>query len=342
MLFSITAHFCGILQAVNMARTKRTARKHPPAPRKSPVHPPTDSDHSSDVVSCPPTPNISDSPAASPPHNLDTVPVFDDFLDDVVSSSTPTGSASTPDTPPSRPAAPSKPISINDVQPSTSSQQRPTTGGKYPRATFPAYNPSAVGYSSPESTTQSPPPRPRDKRPQHGGKEPRTFTKTAPYNPATRPPLTKATKGSDKTRKKRKSIVFRYDKSKKPSMPKLVGKNGKVKRTAPSLMAIREIEYFRRSCHLLIPQAPFRRYVRQITEEDVKKFGIRWQSAALNNLQLAAEEFLTQVLEDGMFCAYHCGRVTLKPRDLFLARWLRGEVNKATYNETLNKYRSTN
>ena len=335
-----TIHLHVVHQAVNMARTKRTARKHPPAPRKSPVHPPTDSDHSSDIISCPRTPDITDSPAASPPYNLDTVPVFDEFLEDAVSSSTSVEPAPVPGVRPSMTTAPSKPISMNDAQPSTSSQQRPTTGGKYPRATFPAYNPSAVGYSSPESTTQSPPPRPRDKRPQHGGKEPRTITKTAPYNPATRPPLTKAAKGSDKGRKKRNSIVWRYDKSKEPTMPNLIGKDGKVKKNAPGLMAIREIEHFRSTCNLLIPQAPFRKFVRQVTEEDVKKVGIRYQSAALNALQLAAEEYLTQTLEDGMFCAYHRGRVTLKPRDLFLARWLRGEVNKATYNETLNKYRT--
>jgi histone H3/H4 len=58
--------------------------------------------------------------------------------------------------------------------------------------------------------------------------------------------------------------------------------------------------------------------------------GLRFQSTALLALQeAAAEAYLVGVAEDANLCAIHSQRVTLFPRDLQLARRLRGEQETA-------------
>ncbi|NXU94181.1 CENPA protein, partial [Xiphorhynchus elegans] len=50
----------------------------------------------------------------------------------------------------------------------------------------------------------------------------------------------------------------------------------------------------------------------------------RWQSMALLALQEATEAFAVRLLEDAYLCTLHARRVTLFPKDLQLARRLRG------------------
>ncbi|NWV24007.1 CENPA protein, partial [Origma solitaria] len=50
----------------------------------------------------------------------------------------------------------------------------------------------------------------------------------------------------------------------------------------------------------------------------------RWQGMALIALQEAAEAFTVRLLEDAYLCSLHARRVTLFPKDLQLARRLRG------------------
>ncbi|NXB32338.1 CENPA protein, partial [Eulacestoma nigropectus] len=50
----------------------------------------------------------------------------------------------------------------------------------------------------------------------------------------------------------------------------------------------------------------------------------RWQRMALLALQEAAEAFTVRLLEDAYLCSLHARRVTLFPKDLQLARRLRG------------------
>ena len=53
--------------------------------------------------------------------------------------------------------------------------------------------------------------------------------------------------------------------------------------------------------------------------------GLRFQSAALMALQEAAEAYLTALFEDTVLCAIHAKRVTIMPKDMILARRIRGE-----------------
>jgi histone H3-like centromeric protein A len=52
--------------------------------------------------------------------------------------------------------------------------------------------------------------------------------------------------------------------------------------------------------------------------------GLRWQSQAIMALQEAAEAFMVHLFEDTNLCAIHAGRVTIMPKDMQLARRIRG------------------
>ena len=56
-----------------------------------------------------------------------------------------------------------------------------------------------------------------------------------------------------------------------------------------------------------------------------KQTDLRFQSHAVLALQEAAEAYLVGLFEDTNLCAIHAKRVTIMPRDLQLARRIRGE-----------------
>ena len=53
--------------------------------------------------------------------------------------------------------------------------------------------------------------------------------------------------------------------------------------------------------------------------------GVRFQGTAVMALQEAAEAYLISLFEDGNLCAIHAKRVTLMPKDIQLAKRIRGE-----------------
>ena len=65
------------------------------------------------------------------------------------------------------------------------------------------------------------------------------------------------------------------------------------------------------------------RLVREIANDF--KTDLRFQGDALYALQEAAEAYLVLLFEDTNVCAIHAKRVTIMPRDIKLARLLRGE-----------------
>jgi histone H3 len=94
-------------------------------------------------------------------------------------------------------------------------------------------------------------------------------------------------------------------------------------RYRPGTVALREIRKYQKSTDLLIRKAPFQRLVREIAEKFKKD--IRFQSTAILALQEAGESYITGMLEDSNLCAVHARRVTILPRDIQLARRIRGE-----------------
>jgi len=55
------------------------------------------------------------------------------------------------------------------------------------------------------------------------------------------------------------------------------------------------------------------------------KSDLRFQSNAVLALQEASEAFLVSLFEDTNLCAIHAKRVTIMPKDMQLARRIRGE-----------------
>jgi histone H3 len=95
-------------------------------------------------------------------------------------------------------------------------------------------------------------------------------------------------------------------------------------RYRPGTVALREIRRFQNSTDILIRKLPFSRLVREIAQDF--KTDLRFQSAAIGALQEASEAYLVGLFEDANLCAIHAKRVTIMPKDLQLARRIRGET----------------
>ena len=130
----------------------------------------------------------------------------------------------------------------------------------------------------------------------------------------------------------------------------------------PGTVALREIRRYQRSTDLLIRRAPFQRLVREIANplgiftlyslllfflcwqfffsspirltrlwiyflacHIVGTKELRFQSLALVALQEACETYLVGLFEDANLAALHAKRVTIMPKDINLARRIRGE-----------------
>jgi histone H3 len=97
-------------------------------------------------------------------------------------------------------------------------------------------------------------------------------------------------------------------------------------RYRPGTVALREIRKYQKSPNLLIRKLPFQRVVREI----IQSFGgackdLRVQSTAVLCLQEASEAYLVGLFEDTNLCAIHARRCTVMPKDMQLARRIRGE-----------------
>ena len=95
-------------------------------------------------------------------------------------------------------------------------------------------------------------------------------------------------------------------------------------------VALKQIRQYQKSMELLIRKLPFQRLVREIAcDRDVITSPlcgkVRFQSAAIMALQEASEAYLVGLFEDSNLCAIHAKRVTIMPKDIQLARRIRGE-----------------
>jgi len=97
----------------------------------------------------------------------------------------------------------------------------------------------------------------------------------------------------------------------------------KPKRFRPGTVALREIRKYQKRTELLIRKLPFQRLVREIANDF--KTDLNFQSQAILALQEASEAYLVGLFEDTNLCAIHAKRVTIMPKDIHLARRIRGE-----------------
>ena len=171
--------------------------------------------------------------------------------------------------------------------------------------------------SDEEEDGEEPVRREGDKDPSQGKKQKQTPKKT----------------GKGKGVKQLAALVAAKKKSnneerKKVSTTELVyrGKGG-------SLGAIR---HYQKGTKLLIRKLPFARLVREVAQKIVVargmtahfNEGVKFQSNAIMALQEASESYLVGLFEDTNLCAIHARRVTVMPKDILLARRIRGEQEK--------------
>jgi histone H3 len=111
-----------------------------------------------------------------------------------------------------------------------------------------------------------------------------------------------------------------------PPRRQLVGGGGgkKPHRYRPGTVALRQIRRFQKTTELLIRKAPFQRLVREIAQKLKKE--VRFQSTAVLALQEASEAYMVGMFEDTNLAALHAKLVTIMPRDMLLARRLRGKI----------------
>ncbi len=93
-------------------------------------------------------------------------------------------------------------------------------------------------------------------------------------------------------------------------------------RFRPGTVALREIRRYQKSNELLIRKVPFQRLVREVAQD--YKTDLRFQASAVEAIQEAAEAYLVHLFEDANLCAIHAKRVTIMPKDIQLARRVRG------------------
>ena len=112
-----------------------------------------------------------------------------------------------------------------------------------------------------------------------------------------------------------------WAKSKKGTAQPAGGK--KPHRYRPGTVALREIRRYQKSTELLIRRLPFQRLVREIAQD--YKARLNFACGAILALQEAAEAYLVGLFEDANLCAIHAKRITIMPKDIQLARRIRGE-----------------
>ena len=92
----------------------------------------------------------------------------------------------------------------------------------------------------------------------------------------------------------------------------------------PGTLALWEIRHYQKKTNLLIKRAPFARLVREIAQGC--RQDLQFQNTAIGALQEAAEAYLVGLFEDTNLCAIHAKRITIMPKDIQLARAIRGEI----------------
>lgn len=101
----------------------------------------------------------------------------------------------------------------------------------------------------------------------------------------------------------------------------------KPRRFRPGTAALKEIRWYQKSTELLIRKLPFQRLVREISQDvDRESREFRFQASALAALQEAAEAYLVGLFSDCNELCIHAKRVTIMPKDMKLARLIRGET----------------
>ena len=111
----------------------------------------------------------------------------------------------------------------------------------------------------------------------------------------------------------------------------------KKQRFRPRTIVLREIRRYQKNTDLFIRKLPFQHLVCEIIFKHKQDYWLA--AAAVVALQEAAEAYLVGLFEDTNLCAIHAKRVTIMPKDIQLARRIRGERTKTPhYTSTLGPF----
>ena len=159
-------------------------------------------------------------------------------------------------------------------------------------------------------------------KPQVARKEPRK--KGVAYPPIDRklPPLY-ISRPKERTELGHCVLDFTAEQKRKIHEARMQGRRIKPHRYRAGTVALKDIRHYQGSTALLIRKLPFQRVVREIAQ-DIKT-DLQFQSVAILCLQEATEAYLVGLLDDANLCAIHARRVTIMPKDIQLARRIRGE-----------------
>lgn len=105
-------------------------------------------------------------------------------------------------------------------------------------------------------------------------------------------------------------------------------------RYRPGTVALRQIRKYQKSSDLLIPKARFEGLSRELLPDF--KSDARFATNSVLAQQEACEAYLVGLFENANLCAIHGKRVTILPKDITLARRVRGDI----LNYPLNEYTS--
>ena len=153
-------------------------------------------------------------------------------------------------------------------------------------------------------------------------KEPRK--KGTAYPPIDRKlPALYISRPKERTKLGHRILDWTAEQKRKIHEARMQGRRIKPHRYRAGTVALKDIRHFQGSTALLIRKLPFQRLVREIAQD--YKTNLRFQSAAVLCLQEATEAYLVRLFDDANLCAIHARRVTIMPKDIQLARRIRGE-----------------
>ena len=99
---------------------------------------------------------------------------------------------------------------------------------------------------------------------------------------------------------------------------------GIVHKYRPGVGALKEICHYQREYGMICSKAAVARLVRELCE----KKDLRWQVKAIMALHEAFEDYLVGLFEDSVLEAIHRKRVTVMPKDMFIALRICGETDR--------------
>ena len=94
-------------------------------------------------------------------------------------------------------------------------------------------------------------------------------------------------------------------------------------RYRPGIVALQEIRRYQKMTELLCRKLPVSRLIREIVQSF--KSDLWFQASAIAALHEAMEAYLVGLFEDTNLCTIHARHVTIMPKDMQLARRIRGE-----------------